>query len=460
MPLAIRPTGEVNVVTSNPTKAFRTRIVHIRDFPVYDGQTSIAKSVAQHFEYIPDGIILIEEGKVKIVAKTDDLVRQGFDIEQCEHLPDLLCCPGFIDAHIHAGQLDVIASFGEQLLEWLNQYTFPAELKFAELEYAQLHSKRFIDALLSNGVTAAMVFSTRFSHHAESLFEIASQLNMRMIAGRVMMDRNAPAALCDSAESAYQECRTLIKKYHQHKRLGYAVTPRFAGTSTREQLTLAGKLLQEIPDLWMQTHLSENKSEISWTKKLFPEADDYLNTYERFGLVNEKSMFAHCVHLSESEVDRLKQAGSSIAFCPSSNCFLGSGLFPYQQMNEKNIPIALASDVGAGTSLSPFHTMADAYKVCQLNHYALDPKEAWYLTTLGAARALHLDKHIGSLSAGKEADLIFLNPQRSQKVLERIQQCKGIDEELFTYIILGDERVIERSYIHGELQYEQKYKMF
>lgn len=448
------------MVKQPQTRAFRTRIAHIRDFHSDNNahaNSSLSHKVAQQFEYLPDGVIVVEEGKIKTIAKTDELVRHGFDISQCEHLPDYLCCPGFIDAHIHAGQLDVIASFGNQLLEWLERYTFPAEMKFSDEAYAQVHSERFIQLLLSNGVTAAMVFTTRFSHHADTLFQLAGDRNMRMIAGRVMMDRNAPPALCDTAEKAYAECHALIQQYHNHKRLGYAITPRFAGTSTREQLTLAGKLLQEVPDLWMQTHLSENKSEIRWTKSLFPEADDYLNTYERFGLVQAKSMFAHCIHLSESEIQRLREAQCSIAFCPSSNCFLGSGLFPYQQIAQQNIPIALASDVGAGTSLSPFQTMADAYKVCQLNGYALDPKEAWYLATLGAAKALHLDRYIGSLTAGKEADFIFLNANRSEKVKQRLTECNTIDEELFAYMILGDERLIERSHVHGELQHEQQY---
>ncbi len=436
------------MVIGTNTQAFRSRIINFRDF--------VGGSPEQMFDYIDDGVIVVEDGKIKLVAPTQTLTKQGFNLQSCEHLPDLLCCAGFIDAHVHTGQLDVIASHGEKLLDWLQKYTFPAELKFADSQYAQQQSIRFLDLLIANGVTSALAFTTRFAHHADHLFDYAANLDMRLIAGRVMMDCNAPQSLCDTAEHAQLECRKLIEKWHHQKRLGYAVTPRFAGTSTREQLTAAGKLLAQYPDVWMQTHLSESKSEIEWVAKLFPETTDYLNVYERFGLVTDRSIFAHCIHVTPTEIKRLKDNNSRIAFCPSSNSFLGSGLFPYQAIKNSGVPIALASDVGAGTSLSPFTTMGEAYKVCQLTGYTLDAKEAFYLSTLGSARSLHIDRYVGSLCPGKEADFIFINPNRSQKVKERVALCQEIEEEMFTYMILGDERLIERTYLHGELQFSQE----
>lgn len=434
------------MVVSANMQAYRTRIINFRD---HDQSDTLG------FEYLDDGVLIVEDGQVKLLAPTEQLTQQGFNLDQCIHLPDWLCCPGFIDAHIHAGQLDVIASYGKQLLDWLEKYTFPAELKFADPNYAELHSQAFIDVLFRNGVTSALVFSTRFAHHTQALFEAAKQRNMRFIAGRVMMDRNAPSELCDTPVGGARECRRLIEQFHQNGRLGYAVTPRFAGTSTREQLIEAGKLFTAYPDLWMQTHLSENQQEVKWTGGLFPEASDYLNVYEMFGLVKARSIFAHCVHLSVSEKTRLQQSGASIAFCPSSNCFLGSGLFPYEEMKARKVPVALASDVGAGTSVSPFSTMADAYKVCQLQGYSMSPAEAFYLSTLGAARSLHIDRHIGSLSSGKEADFIFINGQRSAKVADKLKVCRNIEDELFAYIMLGDERIIERTYINGQQQFAQ-----
>ncbi len=427
--------------------ALRSRIAHFCDRP--------GVSVEDSFEYFADGVLHIDRGRVAFVGTAEQYRAAGYPLDACEKLPGQLIMAGFIDAHVHAPQLNVVGSFGKQLLDWLETYTFPAELKFGEPDHSQQQSERFIQWLLAHGVTSAMVFTTAFKHSAEHLFQSAAGRNMRLLAGKVWMDRNAPAGLLDTAESALADSLDLIQRWHGHQRLGYVITPRFAGTSTPTQLHTAGQLLQQYPDLWLQTHLSENRDELDWTQQLFPAARDYLDVYERFGLHHAKSLFAHCLHLSDSEVERIALRGSAIGFCPSSNLFLGSGLFDYQKIAAHGIPVALASDVGAGTGLSPFTTMGDAYKVCQLQGAPLGPLEAFYLCSLGAARALKLDSFIGNLEVGKEADFIVINPARHRFIAERLEGARTIEEELFVYMTLGDERLIERTYLMGHLHYNQ-----
>lgn len=449
MLLAIAPIEAVNMET---TKAFRSRIMH---FPnqVPNNKRQPPPPKKPEYQYLEDGILIVKNGKIESVSKAEDLAAQGFDLQQCEHLPEQLITAGFIDPHVHAPQMNVMASFGEQLLDWLEKYTFPAEIKFSDVQHSQHQSACFVNSLLANGTTSALAFTTSFKHSTEHLFEQAHNANMRLIAGKVMMDRNAPPALLDTAEQAKLDNQALIDTWHGTGRLGYALTPRFAGTSTREQLKSAGELFERYPDLWLQTHLSENLDEITWTQSLFPEAKDYLNTYELFNLVGAKTTFAHCIHLSELEIERIAEAGCNIAFCPSSNLFLGSGLFDLAKLKSYGIPIALASDVGGGTSLSQFKTMADAYKVCQLQNYSLSAAEAFFLSTLGAAQALSIDEYVGNFDSGKEADFIVINSQLSSNVHERVKLCTTIEEELFVYMTMGDERLIERTYIYGEQRY-------
>ena len=407
------------------------------------------------FEYIPDGVIAFERGKITLVASYQQLKQQGFDFSACEHLPDSLVMAGFVDAHVHAPQIDVIGAYGKQLLDWLNQYTFPAELKFANESHSYEKNRYFLNQLVANGTTSAMVYTTSFRHSTEQLFELALQKQMRIIAGRVMMDRNAPAGLLDTPERALHECSALIKTWHDTGRLGYAVTPRFSPTSSPEQLAVAGELVKQFPTVWVQTHLSENRDELAWVQQLFPKSQDYLATYEAYGLVNNKALFGHGIYLSDSELQRMAQQGAGIAFCPSSNLFLGSGLFDMQKTKQAGIAVAICSDIGGGTSLSPFKTMGDAYKVCQLQGYSLTAIEAFYLSSYGAAKALQLDKHIGSLEAGYEADIVVINSTAQPFIQQRIKHCQNIEEELFVYITCGDERLISRTYINGELQYQR-----
>ncbi|WP_018014478.1 guanine deaminase [Teredinibacter turnerae] len=408
------------------------------------------------FDYLDDAVVEVANGKITQVESAQILAEQGYDLSRCEHLPNRLLMAGFIDAHVHAPQLDVMGAYGEQLLDWLDKYTFPAELKFAEPDYSAQQTARFLAQLHAHGTTTAMVYTTSFAHSTEHLFQQAAECNMRLLAGKVWMDRNAPTALLDTAESAFNDSRNLIDKWHGFQRLGYVLTPRFAGTSTPEQLRAARKLVAAYPDVWIQTHLSENQAEVEWTKTLFPEAKDYLHTYEQFDLVTEKTLFAHCIHLTPSETDRIAASGAGIAFCPSSNLFLGSGLMNYSSIKAHQIPVALCSDIGAGTSLSPFVTMGDAYKVCQLQNYPLTALEAFYLASLGAARTLHLGDKIGSVDAGFEADFILINSEGHPYIHQRIASCKSIEEELFVYMTCGDDRLIERTYIAGQPIYTQQ----
>lgn len=418
--------------------AYRSRILHITS-------TDPLK-----YEYLEDGVLLIEDGKVADLGAAEQFERAGFALGQCQHEPDYLLVPGFIDTHVHSPQLDVIASYGEQLLEWLNKYTFPAEARYADETYAATSAVAFLNSLLEAGTTTALVFAT--SHHkaTDVLFEAAREKNMRLIAGKVLMDQNATTELHDTAVGGIQDSEALINKWHGNGRLGYAITPRFAGTSSVEQLTLAGELHQKYPDTWIQSHISENLDEVRWVKEVHPHTSDYLDAYERYGLVNDRAVFAHCIHLTESERKRFSDLGARAAFCPSSNMFIGSGLFDFAQMKEDRIDVSLASDVGGGTSLSMLRTLADAYKVCQLKGYSLGPMEALSLVTLGGAESLHLDQFVGNFEKGKEADFLMLNPNATNVMSRRVGFSDSVEDEFFVLMTLGDERNIAATYVAGE----------
>ncbi|MGB3615806.1 MAG: guanine deaminase, partial [Elainellaceae cyanobacterium] len=355
--------------------------------------------------------------------------------------------------------------YGEQLLEWLDQYVFPTEGKFQDKDYAREVAEVFLDQLLSNGTTTALVFATVFPQSVDAFFEAAEQRNLCMIAGKVMMDRHAPESLCDTADSAYQETKALIQKWHNKGRLRYAVTPRFAITSTDEQLKRAGELLQEFPDVYLHTHISENVKEAEWVQDLFPDCDGYLDTYDQAGLVKERSVFAHGVHLSDREFQRLSEAKSAIAFCPTSNLFLGSGLFKIEQAKsaEHPVKVGLGTDVGAGTSFSILQTANEAYKVAQLRQQKLSPFKALFLATLGGARALCLDDTLGSFDVGKEADFIVLDPRATpvmafRNSAERPTTLSELADRVFALMMMGDDRAVETVYILGELAYSQPHQ--
>ncbi|MBX2848352.1 MAG: guanine deaminase [Acidiferrobacterales bacterium] len=425
----------------------RTRVVHFISKP--------GSSRHADLNYFEDAVIVFEDGRVSILEDATKLKDQGFDLSIAEHLPKALLMSGFIDSHVHVPQLDMIGSYGEQLLDWLNNYTFPMEALFASEDYSEAMTQRFINCMLAAGTTTAMAFTTSYQHSTEHLFEQAFKLNIRLIGGQVAMDRNAPEALLDTPESVQLSNSELIKRWHNTGRLGYALTPRFAITSTPAQLQVLEQLQRDYPDVWIQTHLSENKQEVDYVKTLFPSAHDYLDVYESYSLHTNKTVFAHCIHLTDSELQRISDTKSSIAFCPSSNMFLGSGLLDLQRIADSSVNVVLASDVGAGTSLCMFKTMGDAYKACQLQGNPLSASEAFYMSTLGAAKALNLSQHIGNLEVGKEADAILVSPQFDDYFRGRVSHCKTIEEELFVYMVAGDERLIQRTYIAGHVRHDK-----
>jgi len=366
-----------------------------------------------------------------------------------------LIVPGFIDTHIHFPQAEIIGAYGEQLLEWLENYAFPAELQYKDEEYAAKMADFFIDQLLRNGTTTAMVFCTVHPESVEALFSAAEKNNMRIIAGKVLMDRNAPDYLLDTPETAYSESKKLIEKWHKRGRLLYAITPRFAPTSTAKQLKMAGKLRQEFPDTYVQTHLSENYDEIEWVKELFPDQENYLDVYHHHGLTGSRSIFAHCIHLKEKEWDCLHNTDSAIAFCPTSNLFLGSGLFNLNHAWDKKVKVGMATDIGGGTSFNMLQTLSEAYKVMQLQKQKFSAYEAFYFATLGGAKALSLDHLIGNFSIGKEADFVVLDPVATALQDKRLEKSKNIADVLFSLIILGDERSIFHTYVDGRLVHKR-----
>ncbi len=440
--------------SENSIKAFRCSLLDFIEDPFYVPESESVR-------YISDGLLVLEGGKVKEVGAYEHLQDKYSQIPIISY-PNKLIMPGFIDTHIHFPQTEMIAAYGEQLLEWLNMYTFPTEGKFKDKAYAQKVAAIFMDELLRNGTTTALVFAAVYPESVDAFFEEASQRNLRMIAGKVMMDRNAPDFLLDTPETSYQESKRLIQKWHKQGRLLYAVTPRFAITSTNEQLRLAGKLLEEFPDAYLHTHLSENINEVEWVAELFPGSKGYLDVYDQAGLVSDRSVFAHGVQLTDAEFQRLSDVNSAIAFCPTSNLFLGSGLFKLEQAKSADHPVkvGLGTDVGAGTSFSMLQTTNEAYKVAQLRRQKLSPFQALFLATLGGARALALEDKIGNFDVGKEADFIVLDMRATPLMAFRnsdsiLTSLEELAERVFTLVITGDDRAIHATYIMGELAYKR-----
>lgn len=427
---------------SNTRKAYRAAILHSLADPAVVG-------VEQSYEYFEDGILLIENGKVAQVGAAAELLPKLAGVEPVQHYRDALITPGFIDTHIHYPQTGMIASYGEQLLDWLNTYTFPTERQFADKAHASDVAAIFLKELLRNGTTTALVFGSVHPQSVDAFFEQADKLNLRMIAGKVLMDRNAPDYLTDTAESGYAESKALIERWHGKGRLHYAVTPRFAPTSTPEQLELAGKLLGEYPDLYMHTHLSENRKEIEWVKELFPERKGYLDVYDHHKLIGPRAVFAHGVHLCDDECKRLAETGSAVAFCPTSNLFLGSGLFDLNKLEAHGVRVGLGTDVGAGTSFSQLQSLNEAYKVMQLQGKKLDPFKSLYLATLGGANALYLDDQLGNFLPGKDADFLVLDYNATPLISYRMQQAKSLEERLFALTMLGDDRAVKETFAAG-----------
>jgi len=418
-------------------------------------KASILHCVANPFEkasdsmvYLPEGALVIENG---IITQSGSVAT--VTIPESAEVHDFgrqLVVPGFVDTHVHYPQVDIVASYGSQLLDWLERYTFPAEGRFHDKAHASETARFFLDELLSNGTTTALVFGTVHPESVDAFFSEALARKLRMICGKVMMDRHAPDYLLDTPQSAFEQSQQLINKWHGLERLGYAVTPRFAPTSSAEQLTMAGQLLASNPGVYLHTHMAENADECNWVASLFPGYEDYLAVYEHFELVQKRSVFAHSIHLSDNAWKRLSAADAAVAHCPCSNLFIGSGLFDLRSARKYNTKIGLGTDIGGGDSFSMLRTSNEAYKVQQLQRHTITPEEAFYLITLGGARALDLDTHIGNLDVGKEADFLVIDEQATSILARRSTQQNTIRDRLFSLLMLGDDRCIEQTWIMGQ----------
>ncbi len=401
------------------------------------------------YAYDEDGAILVRDGLVAAVgAAPDVLAAAAPGAEVVDHRPHLLM-PGFIDTHIHMPQAQIIASWGAQLLDWLNTYTFPAESRFSDPEHAARIADAFFDLLLAHGTTTAVAYCSSHPTSVDAYFAAAEARGLRMLGGKVMMDRNCPDGVRDTAQSSYDDSKTLIDRWHGKGRALYAITPRFAITSTPEQMAMAQTLVAEHPDLHMQTHLSENRDEIDFTLSLYPKARDYLDVYETYGLLGPMSLFGHAIHLSERETAAMAATGSVAVFCPTSNLFLGSGLYDKVGLREQGVRRAIATDVGGGTNYSMLRTLDEGYKVLALRGQKLDPLKAFWWITRGNAEALSLADRIGTLVPGSEADIVVLDSAATPAMALRMETVGTLAEELFLLETLGDDRAIAATYIAG-----------
>jgi guanine deaminase len=418
----------------------RGRLLWFLDFPLEDDPAS--------YKYIEDGAILVSGGRIKATGTYSEVSGKSQGVPVADHRPNLIL-PGFIDPHIHFPQVQVIGSYGAQLLDWLNTYTFPEELKYSDPGHAKRMSSHFFDELIRHGTTTAVAFCTAHKTSAEAFFAEAQKRSMCMIGGKVMMDRNAPEALCDTPQQSYDDSKALIAEWHGRDRLHYAITPRFAITSSEAQMQAAGALMAEFPDLHMQTHLSENRAECEFSCSLFPFARDYTDIYEHYGMLGPKSLFGHCIHLSDRETGVLAETSSVAVFNPTSNLFLGSGLFDLERLRAAGVRDAVATDVGGGTSYSMLRTMDEAYKILQLQGQKLPPLMSYYMMTLGNARALGLESRIGQMSVGADADLVVLDSRATPAMALRSATLNTLAEELFVLQTMGDDRSVAETYVAG-----------
>jgi len=405
---------------------------------------------ARAVQFFDDGLLVVEGGRVKAVGNATLLLSGLPEKAQLIDCFGSLILPGFVDTHIHYPQTDVIASYGSQLLDWLERYTYPAEAGFADAARAREIAEFFLDELLRNGTTTALVFATVHAQSVDVFLQSALERNLRMIAGKVLMDRNCPEQLRDTPEQGYRESAALIEKWMGQGRLGYAITPRFAVTSSEAQLELAGKLAREHPQAHIQSHMAESREELARVRELFPSSRNYVDVYDRFGLLRERAVYAHCIHLDANERSRMAQTGAAAAACPTSNLFLGSGLFDFAAAREAGMRVGMGTDVGGGTSFNMLRTLSEAYKVAQLTGQRLSPWRAFYLATLGGARALGLDDRIGNFEPGKEADFAVLRLDSTPLMTRRIRACSTPAEKLFALMMLGDDRAVAATYVMGQ----------
>ncbi len=423
-------------------RAHRGAILHFRSDPGSGDDPDT-------FEFFDDGLLVTADGRVASIGPARELLPAlPSDAELVEHRDSILM-PGFVDTHVHYPQTDIVGTGGRQLLDWLEHYTFPAERGFADPAHAREVAEFFLDELVRNGTTTALVFCSVHPASVQAFFEAAAARRMRMAAGKVLMDRNCPQYLRDTPETGERATRELLAAWHGRERLLYAITPRFAPTSSDAQLASAGRLATDYPDALIQTHVAENLDEVAWVKRLFPEARSYLDVYDRYGLLRERAIYAHCIHFDEVDRARMAQSGAAAAFCPSSNLRLGSGLFDVASADAAGMRFSIATDVAAGSSFSMLQTLSDAYKVAQLSQQHLSPLRAFYLATLAGARALGVDDRVGRFAVGTEADFIVLNLRATPLLARRTARSRTLAEKLLVLLTLGDDRAVSRTYILG-----------
>ena len=405
--------------------------------------------------YEPDGLLAVgpDASGRDVVQAVGSYAALGarFAGVSTEHLPGRIIAPGFIDLHVHYPQVDVIGSPASGLLPWLENYTFPQESRYADADHSAQAAVFFLDELLRNGVTTALTFATSHPASVNALFTEAARRNLRLITGKVLQDRHSPDGVRDDTVQSLLDTEALIQRWHGHGRLGYAITPRFAPSCTDAQLRGAGELAARYPDVWIQSHVAENKEEVAWARSLFPQSRSYLSTYADFGLMRKRAVYAHCIHFDDDDRALMRDTGAAAAVSPTSNLFLGSGFFDYAGADRVGFQYGLASDVGGGTSLCPFHTMLAAYYVGREGQtkpgVSLSPQQLWWQHTAGAALALGLDGVVGNLQEGCEADLVLLNPKATPLLARRTGSATNLDELLFAMIVLGDDRLVERTVI-------------
>ena len=425
-------------------QAFRGALFHFLSDPIESDERS--------FEYFEDGLLVLADGVVEAAADARTLMPTlPSDVTVVDYRGKLIV-PGFVDTHVHYPQTDIIAAHGEQLLDWLERYTYPAERRFEDSIHARDVADTFLTEVLRNGTTTAMVYATVHPQSVDAFFEAAQARGARMVCGKCMMDRHCPDYLRDTAQSSYEDSQALIDRWHGKDRLLYAVTPRFAPTSSDQQLEYAGRLLDEHAGVYLQTHVAENHAEVAWARELFPWSRSYLDVYEHFGLLRERAVYGHCIHLNDDDRARMAAAGAAMSFCPTSNLFLGSGLFDIAAAYRHRVRIGLGTDVGGGTSFSMLRTQSEAYKVVQLAGGRLSSLSAFYHATLGGARALYLDDRIGNFARGKEGDFAVLDLCATPLMARRMKSATSIDERLFALAMLGDDRNIVATHLMGVRQ--------
>jgi guanine deaminase len=426
--------------SSSPRQAYRASLLHFHADPAFDPAA---------YAWHEDGLLIVEDGKVQAAGDFAALQSTLAPDTPLHDYRGKLIVPGFIDTHLHYPQTDIIASPAPGLLPWLETYTFPTERRFGDAAHAREVAGFFLDELLRCGTTTAMVYCTVHPESADAFFAESEARNLRMAAGKVLMDRNCPEFLRDTAEGGVRDSEDLIRKWHGRGRQLYAITPRFAPTSSEAQLQLAGELAAAYPDVYLQTHAAENTDEIAWVKTLFPDARSYLDVYERYGMLRPRSMYGHCIWLDDTDRQRMAESGAAVAICATSNLFLGSGNFDFARADAAGVALSIATDVGGGTAFSMLRTMNETYKVARMGGSYLPALRMFYLATLGGARSMRLEGMIGNFAAGAEADFIVLDPKATPLLARRSARAESLEELLFALAILGDDRSVAATYAAG-----------